>query len=118
VLHHERQTDESQRHDNPQRRERNFDPQRQEPLSEPAIGRVQRRQRDAGHRRRQRKRQIHHGVNQPLERKGIAHQHPGDDETEYHVDQRGNQRGPETQAQRGDYAGSRHYLVEMTPAQS
>ena len=86
VLHHrlhraddERQADEGERHDHAQRRERDLDPERIEKLPDPAVGRVDRGQRDAGHRGRQRERQVDDGVEQALEREIVAHQHPGDE---------------------------------------
>src|ERR1700722_8738228 len=67
--HHERQSDERQRHDDSQRGERNFDAEGQQPHSQPAVLCVERGQCNARDGRRQRKRQINHGVDQPLERK-------------------------------------------------
>jgi len=47
--HHERQADEGQGNEHTQRRERHLERQ---PLPDPAVGRIQRGERDAGHRRR------------------------------------------------------------------
>ena len=87
--HHERQADESERHDHAQRRVGDLHAQqRQKRRAEPALRRIERGQRDAGDGRRQRKRQIHQRIDQALERKAVAHQHPGHDQTEDRVDRR------------------------------
>ena len=56
--HDERQADEDQRDRDPERRERDLEPERLEQLAEPAVAGVERGQRDAGDRGRQRERQV------------------------------------------------------------
>ena len=51
--HHERQADEDQRDDDAQRRVGDLDAERLEQAADPAVRRIERRQRDAGDRRRQ-----------------------------------------------------------------
>ena len=52
-------------------------PQRLERRAEPPVRRIERGQRDAGHRRRQRERQIDQRVDDPAARKLVADEHPG-----------------------------------------
>ena len=54
----ERQADEDERDRDAERRESDLDPVSVERPAQPAVRRVERRQRDAGHRRRQRERQV------------------------------------------------------------
>ena len=64
-------------------------------LPDPAVRRVDRGQRDAGDRGRQRERQIDEGVEQLPAGEAVAHQHPGDDQAEDGVDRGGEERGAE-----------------------
>ena len=70
------------------------------PMPNPAFGFVYRRQHDAGHRGRQRKRQIDQGIDQFLAGKGIAHQSPGDHKTAYGSHGSRQQCGAETNPKR------------------
>ena len=54
--------------------------------AEPAVRRVDRRQRDAGHRGRQRERQVDQRVDDAAAGKRVAHQHPRDEQAEHRVD--------------------------------
>ena len=65
-------------------------------LADPAVLRIQRRQRDARDGGRQRERQVHQRVHDFFAKKFVAHQHPRDDEAENGVDQRGAKRRAET----------------------
>ena len=60
--HDEREADERQREDDAERRERDLDAERLEEPADPAVARVERREREAGDRRRQREREVHEGV--------------------------------------------------------
>ena len=60
--HHERQADEDQRDDDAERRVGDLDAERRQQRAEPAVRRVERGERDAGHRGGQRERQVDHGV--------------------------------------------------------
>src|SRR3546814_9972713 len=64
---------------------------------DPAVGRIQRRQRDTGDRRRQRERQIDQRVEEALAGEAIAREHPGDQRAEHRVDQRADQRRAEAE---------------------
>ena len=75
--------------------------------AQPAVAGVQRGQRDAGHRRRQRERQIDQRIDETLAGEGIADQHPGHDQAEEGVDQRSQQRRAE-----GDAKGRQRALAE------
>ena len=81
------------------------------------FSRVERGQRDAGDRGRQRERQIDQRVDEPLAGKAVAHQHPGDEQAEDRVDQRGDQRRAESQAVRGQHARRRSPCPERGPGQ-
>ena len=63
-------------------------PQRREQGADPAVGGVERRQRDAGDGGGQRERQVDGGVENALAGKVVAHQHPGHDRAEDDIDQR------------------------------
>ena len=62
--HDERQADEGQRDEDAERRERDLDAERLEQRADPAVRREERGQRDAGHRRRQRERQVDQRVDE------------------------------------------------------
>ncbi len=72
--------------------------------SHPAIGGIERGQRDTRHRRGQRERQVDHRIQKSLAGKAVARQHPGDDEPEHGIDD-GRRRGhAERQAQACQHA--------------
>ncbi len=73
-------------------------------LTDPAVRGIERGERDARDRGRQRERQIDQRVDDPLGRKGVAHQHPGDQQSEHGVDQGGGEGGAEAQPVRGQRA--------------
>ena len=79
--HDEGQADEDQRDDDAERRIGDLDAERHQQMADPAFRRVERGQRDAGDRGRQRERQVDHGVDDAAAGKAVAHQHPGDDES-------------------------------------
>jgi hypothetical protein len=81
--HHERQPDEDQRDHDARRREGQLDAVRLQQLPDPAVAREQRRQRDAGHGRGQRERQVDQRIDDALARKLVAHQHPGHQQAEH-----------------------------------
>ena len=68
--------------DNAQRRVGHLDAQRRQQPPDPAVVRSRGGQRDAGHRRGQRERQIDERVEQAPAGEIVARQHPGDDEAE------------------------------------
>jgi hypothetical protein len=63
--------------------------------AEPAVLRVQRGQRDAGHGRGQREGQVDQRIHQLLAGEAVAHQHPGEHQAEHGIDRGGQQRGAE-----------------------
>src|SRR5471030_1556356 len=115
--HDEGQADEGQRDDDAERRERHLDAEHAfEEAAEPAVGRIQRRQRDAGDGGRQRERQVDQRVDDALAGEFIAYQHPGDDAAEDDVEEGGDQRGAEGQLVRGHHALGRDGGPEGRPA--
>ncbi len=68
--------------------------------AEGAVRGIERGQRDARHRRRQREGQIDGRVEEPRAGKAVAHQHPGKRDAEDEVEERGEQRQPEGQVER------------------
>ena len=77
--HDEGQADEDQRDDDAERRVGDLDAERREQRADPAVRRIERGQRDAGDRGRQREGQVDDGVEQAPAGKAVAHQHPGDE---------------------------------------
>ena len=67
--------------------------ERRQELADPAGGRIEGRQGDAGHGGRQGERQVDQGVDEALAGELVAHQHPGHDAAEDDVDGGGDQRG-------------------------
>ena len=63
--------------------------------AQPAVRRIERGQRDAGHRRRQRERQIDQGVNDARPGKLVADEHPRHQRAEDAVHARGDERRAE-----------------------
>ena len=57
-------------------------PSRREQRADPAVRRVERGERDAGDRGRQREGQVDQGVDELRPGKAVAHQHPGDEQAE------------------------------------
>ncbi len=88
---HERQPDEDQGHSDPEPGVRNLDAKRIEIAPDPAVGGIQRGERNARHRGRQGERQVHHGIHNPPAGESVAHQHPGYQEAEDGIDQRGDE---------------------------
>ena len=74
---HERQADEDQRDHDACRRECDLDAERRQILADPAVGRVERGQRNARDGGRQRKRQVDHSVEDAFARETVSHQDPG-----------------------------------------
>ena len=97
--HDEGQSDEDQGNEDAERRIGDFDSERCEPTSDPAVRRIDSRQGDAGDGRRKSEGQIDECVQQALARKAVSDKHPSDDDAEDGVDARGKQRGHEAQAQ-------------------
>ena len=102
--HDERQADEDQRDENAPAREGDLDADRRQRRAEPAVRRIERGERDAGDRGRQRERQIDDGVEEASAGKAVARQRPGDDRAEHDVDQRGRERNAEGRLQRRQHA--------------
>jgi len=86
-------------------------------LADPAVRRVDGRERNAGHRGRQRERQIDDRVDEPLQRKRVAHEHPRDEKAEHGVDQRAAECGRERQPVRREHARRRDGGDELVPRQ-
>ena len=114
--HHKGQPDEDERHHDARRLERQLQPQRLQPAPHPAIARQHRRQRNARHRRGQRKGQIHQRISQLASRKFIAHQHPGQQQARRHVHQRRRQRSAKRQPECRQHARRGHRGPEIAPA--
>ncbi len=55
-------------------------------MADQTVFRVEPGQGDAGHRRRQGKGEIDQGIDHPLARNSVAHQHPGNQQAEDAVD--------------------------------
>ncbi|KFB66398.1 MAG: hypothetical protein CAPSK01_004287 [Candidatus Accumulibacter vicinus] len=91
--HDKRQADEDQRQQHPVRGVRDLDSERLEQFADRAVLRVDGCQGDAGHRRRQGKRQVHQSIDQALAGKAVAYQHPGKDQAENDIDAGRQQRG-------------------------
>jgi hypothetical protein len=90
--HHKGQADEDQRDHHARWVERQLDAQGSSSTAHPAVARQQRGQRNAGHGRGQRKRQVHQRIHDLLARKAVAHQHPGDQQAKERIDKRRNKR--------------------------
>ena len=76
--HDEGQADEGERDDDADRRVADLEAEEiHQRLPEPAVRRIDRGERDAGHGGGQREGQVDHGIDQPAAREAIAHQHPG-----------------------------------------
>src|SRR5690606_8411 len=71
------------------------------PGTDPARGRINRRQGNAGHRRWQGKGQINQGIHNATTRKAVTHQDPGQNQAKYTIDQRRQSGHP-----KGQYQGS------------
>src|SRR5262249_14453470 len=89
-----------------------FDAERLEQAADPAIGRVNRRERNAGDGGRERERQIDEGVQQAASRESVADQDPGDDHAKDGVDGRREQGDEEAELERGERAGAGYALPE------
>ena len=84
---------------------------------DPAGVGIDRGQRDAGDRGRQRERQVDQRADQPLGREIVAHQHPGDEQAEHAVDRRRDHRRAEATAGRRRARASREGgVAEDVPA--
>ncbi len=110
----ERQADEGQRDDDAGRREGDLDRQQR---SDPPGRRIERGQRDAGDRGRQRERQVDERRHDAPARKRIAHQHPGDEQAEDAVDRRRRRRRAEAQPVGGERAARQGDGDILVPAQ-
>src|SRR5438046_2861152 len=69
-----------------------------------AIEGVERGKRDASDRGRQSEGDIHHSTQNAAQREFIAHQHPGDEESQHDIDGGGDERQAETESERGEHA--------------
>lgn len=105
--HDKRQADERQRDQHAQRRERHLDAERREILPDPSVARVHGRERNTGNRCWQHKRQIDDCIDDPFERKRVAHQHSRDQKAEHGVDDRTAERRAERQFVRRQHARRR-----------
>ena len=110
-----RQSDERERDKNAQARVGDFDSKRREPPAHPAVFRIDRRERNARHRRRQRERQIHQRVHETPAPELIAHQHPRDEQAEDQIRQRGEKRDAKAQAERRQRGRRGDRVPELRP---
>ena len=88
----------------PERRERDADAERREPLADPAGFGIEAGERDTGNSCRQRERDIDDGVAQAASGKPISHQSPDDERAKYEIDRRSRQRKAERELERVQYA--------------
>ncbi len=86
-------------------------------LAEPSGIGIERGQRDAGDGRGQGERQVDQRVDDPSAREAIADQHPGEDEAEHGIDQRGGERSAEGELVRGQHPGCGGRLPQRIPAE-
>ncbi len=114
----ERQADEDQRHDDADGGEADLEAEPVvEDRAERAVGRVERRQRDARDGGGERERQVDGGVEPAAAGEAVAHQHPGHEHAEEGVDDGGDQRRAEGKLQRCDDARVEGDAPELVPAQ-
>jgi hypothetical protein len=111
----ERQPDESECNEYAERSKRNF--KWSEQAADPAIGRIDRGQRDSCHRCRKRKRQVDKRVDEPLSRERVADERPREYEPEHGIDRGCEERRAEAQAIRRDDSRRRDRIPELIPAQ-
>ncbi|ABY37216.1 Hypothetical protein BSUIS_A0112 [Brucella suis ATCC 23445] len=98
--HHEGQSDEDERNDDAHTRKDDADAIRAEQAADPAIRRIDRGQRNACNGSRQRKGNIHDGIDETASRKAIAHQNPSQNDPKDHIDQRSDEGGAEARFKR------------------
>src|SRR5450830_1227217 len=113
--HHERQRDESQRQGDAQGAVGDLETQVGGELADQAGRRVQRGQRDTGDGGGQGERQVDHRIDDLATGEGVAHQHPGQQRTDHAIDQRGVQRGAETQFQCRQHTRCGDDVPELIP---
>ena len=82
----ERKADKDHRENYPRWRIGNLDAGLHEPVAQPAVGRIECCQRDAGDRRGQRERQIDKRIEQAASRESVTYQHPCDQQAEADID--------------------------------
>jgi hypothetical protein len=115
AAHNERQTDKHERDEDADGREGHADSDLDEPSADPAVLGIETGEGDAGHRRGQRERQIDERVHQPLARKAVAHQNPGDHQPEGHIHRRRGERCAEAQLVGRDHARRADRFPEVRP---
>ena len=101
---HEGQADEEQGDVDPQRGVGDLDPDQGEDLAEPAIGHVERGERDAGDGGGEREGEVHRGVHGEPEGEFIPLQHPGQQQADRDRDGGGEEGGDEADAEGGERA--------------
>jgi len=97
--HREGQPDEHHGDEDPHRRIGRLDTEPGERRAEQTVRRIERGQRDAGHRGRQREGQIHGRIHELAAREAVAGQNPGDQEAEDRGGERRDRRHAEAQPQ-------------------
>ena len=115
--HDKGQTDKNQRNHDTGWRERQLDAQGLQVLAYPAVASQDGRQRDTGDGGWQGKWQINQRIDNFFPGKLVAHQHPGQQQSEHQVDQRGKQRGTKREAVRGHHTWRGDGGDELLPAQ-
>ena len=113
--HHEWQRDKGQRQGDAQRGVGDLEAQVGGELADETIRRVQRGQCDTGDGGGQGEGQVDHRIDDLAAGEGVAHQHPGQQCADHAVDQRGVQRGAETQFQRSQHARGGDDVPELIP---
>ena len=88
--HHEGKADEGHGHHDAERGEGDLDAERLQEAADPAVGRIDGGQGDAGHGGRQGKGEIDQRIDEPPAGKAVTDQHPGHQHAEDDVDDRRN----------------------------
>ncbi len=112
----ERQADEDKRDPDADRRIRDGDAERREQTGRASPAERRARSAQCRRPRRQREGQVDDRVKQTPGEEAIAHQHPGDHHADHDIEQRGQQRGAETQSQGGQESRSRHDARRSDPS--
>ena len=116
--HHKRQADKDQRNGDALGVVGHLNAQRLEVLTNPAIARIQRRQGNTSHCRRQGKGQIDQRIHHLLAGELIAHQHPRDQHAKHHIHTGRDEGHGEGQLIRRHHGRRRDCIPELLPGQA
>src|SRR5690606_3204118 len=111
--HDERQADEDHGHYDSYGSIGDLDAEIRQRFPQPAVDGENGRERDARHRRGQGEGQIHQGVQNAFPLELVARQHPGDQEADKNVYDRGDESASERDAERGEHPGRGHDAPEF-----